>query len=167
MQRSGGAAALTVLISGLGGLAMCELMPKAAAGGVNPPPPTDTIPKLVVLTEGHLPTTPLPKEAVPARNTLFKLRTLNGSDPEHGQIYRAERYCYVHLPFTERPTSWRPPTKKSVDCPVEMVGFEWTQCLGGMISKDVDNDRCVCAADGNPPPPAKWVHCPESAEIGF
>ena len=43
-----------------------------------------------------------------------------------------------------------------------MQSFLWTQCLGGIISTDVDGKTCICNVFGNPPAPTKYVHCPTS-----
>lgn len=120
----------------------------------------------------ELPTEPLPADLVPYTEPLSDgsadafqtTRTLNPRHPEHGEITVAAgtpAYCQVIVPTSKPPSSWQPPTTKRVDCPASMHDAAWLECRNGTIATDDAGERCVCFVDGNPPPPAAWVHCPE------
>lgn len=89
------------------------------------------------------------------------LTPLNPRDDKKREIYASGEKCYVHVPFEEKQTSWRPPKRKQVDCPRLMDHAAWDQCNGGRILKAKDSGTCVCTRDGNPPPPPVEVTCPE------
>jgi hypothetical protein len=93
-------------------------------------------------------------------------RVLNPDHPEHGRVYRAsDGTCYVHLPFDRsegRPTSFRPPPRKPVDCPEPMTDPSWGVCVGGTVTATGQGDACLCAVMGNPPPPPRPVDCPKT-----
>ena len=91
--------------------------------------------------------------------------SLNPQDDEGRMIYLsyARDSCYVNLPFPTdeiRPPGTAPP-QQTVPCPPLMADPAWLACPGGLIAATAE-DACLCDVAGNPPPPARWVHCPES-----
>lgn len=92
---------------------------------------------------------------------------LNARHPEHGTVYVGSgdpAWCYVHVPFDEPPSSWVPPETERVDCPESMHDGAWLACRGGTLMADEASEHCICAVDGNPPPPPAWAHCPEGTD---
>jgi hypothetical protein len=102
-----------------------------------------------------------PPQGKPVQPDFAKLKPLNPRDPKHGTIYASGARCYVHVPFDEPPTSWRPPKTKAIDCPPSMDDAAWDTCIGGTLYQNTDTKACVCTRDGNPPPPPFEVPCPK------
>jgi hypothetical protein len=87
-------------------------------------------------------------------------KEINPRTAKHKTIYRAADYCYYNGELEERPRSWVPLPQKRVPCPPVMTAPHWSHCRRGSLHANTAGDTCLCAMDGNPPPPAHLQDCP-------
>ena len=140
-------------------------------GTVNPPPvttPPEAVPSgLTPLAdrEAARSTAPLPDS--PVREPLPGV-LLNPKDASERTIFLSHdgEGCYVELPFppgAQVPPGSAPP-HAVVTCPPLMSDPAWLACPTGSIQlAEVPADTCLCMIMGNPPPPPRWVHCPDGS----
>ena len=76
-------------------------------------------------------------------------------------VYRGGGQCWVHGEFDEPPTSVQPPPRDYLVCPEEMLDDKWEACPGGTVRVTDAGKPCLCAMDGNPPPPDRFMKCPK------
>lgn len=98
---------------------------------------------------------------IPGSQTSKYTRTLNPVIPGRGRAYRAQGMCFVHGDFEEPPRSWQPPPRETIPCPDELKDGKWEACPGGTVQITEDGKDCLCGMDGNPPPPARSMVCPD------
>ncbi len=110
-------------------------------------------------------TAPLPDSSV-----LVSLQgaPLNPKDASERTIFLSSdgERCYVELPFpsgVQVPPGSAPP-HAAVTCPPLMSDPAWLACPTGTIQvAEEPAGACLCMVMGNPPPPPRWVHCPDGA----
>lgn len=108
------------------------------------------------------PTSPTPEGKPVDRVDYRSAKTLNPSDDEGRTIYARGAQCYVTAPIEgKQQMSWQPPKPMVIDCPPSMDDPAWDWCPSGRIVLISDTSTCVCARDGNPPPPHTAVPCPK------
>ncbi|MDG1478201.1 MAG: hypothetical protein P8R54_01355 [Myxococcota bacterium] len=138
-----------------GGAAAQPTSPEAVPSGLTP----------LAEREAAQSTSPLPDS--PVRASLHGA-LLNPKDASERTIFLSSdgERCYVELPFpsgVQVPPGSAPP-HATVTCPPLMSDPAWLACPAGTIQlAEEPADACLCMVMGNPPPPPRWVHCPDGA----
>ena len=148
--------------------------PDEAGGGVTAQHPVANPPPTGSFEPERVNPPPVPEIEMSDDPEAFRVRTpegaidwsaytreVNARTNERKMVFRAAQSCYVHGEMTEAPRSWVPPPREEVACPPIMRAPHWTHCQGGRLMANVAGDSCLCAMDGNPPPPPHLQDCPK------